>query len=274
MLYAINYSPQAAALLRKGQIELDRFKCPPWPDMIAEAERLRPIAVHFGLRAGPGNLETSIRWDEIEHFLKVTETAYVNIHLAIRADEMPHLPYNHPLQGGEKQQVIERLLTDVEAVTRRFGAQRVIAENVPWHRDYSPNLCATVQPEVIRTVIEQSGCGLLLDISHARISAHSLNMAPWEYLQALPVERLRELHFTGLHDWGFMQMDHLSVLDSDWPWLDGVLEKIRSDGWGQAHMLAFEYGGIGGFFADHTDQDTIARDVPPMYARVKASARP
>lgn len=269
MLYAINYSPEAAELLRKGQIEIDRFKCPPWPDMIAEAEALRPVAVHFPLRAGPGDLETSVNWHEVEHFLDTTETAFVNIHLAVRAREMPHLPADSPLEGGERQQVIERLLSDVEAVVRRFGAERVIAENVPYHPGYTPNLYATVQPEVVSAVIRESGCGLLLDISHARISAHALGMEPRDYLQALPVERLRELHFTGLHDWGFMLMDHLSVLESDWPWLDWVLEQIRTDGWGAAHMLAFEYGGIGGFFADHCDANTIAHDVPPMYTRVK-----
>ncbi len=269
MLYAINYSPQAAALLRAGRIEIDRFKCPPWPDMIAEAEALRPVAVHFDLRAGPGDLHRSADWRAIEHFLNATKTAYVNIHLAVRAREMPHLPADRPLSGGERMQVIERLLRDVEAVTRRFGAERVIAENVPWHKDYTPNLYATAQPEVVRAVIERANCGLLLDISHARISAQNMGLDERAYLRALPVERLRELHFTGIHNWGFLQMDHLSVLEEDWPWLDWVLEQIRSDGWGQAHMLAFEYGGIGGFFADHTETQVILRDVPPMYARVK-----
>jgi len=269
MLYAINYSPQAAALLQEGRIEIDRFKCPPWPDMIAEAAALRPVAVHFDLRAGPGTLHQTADWTAIERFLSTTETAYVNIHLAVRAREMPHLPAAQPLTGGERMQVIERLLQDVEAVTRRFGAGRVIAENVPWHREYTPNLYATAQPEVVRTVIETAGCGLLLDISHARISARNMGLDERAYLRALPVERLRELHFTGIHDWGFLQMDHLSVLEDDWPWLDWVLEQIRSNGWGQAHMLAFEYGGIGGFFADHTETEVILRDVPPMYARVK-----
>ncbi len=270
MLYAINYSPQAAALLRKGQIEIDRFKCPPWPDMIAEAEALRPVAVHFPLRAGSGSLAESTDWESVERFLESTATAYVNIHLAVRAKEMPHLPADQPLEGGERQQVIERLLRDVEAVTRRFGAERVIAENVPWHKDYTPNLYATVQPEVIRTVIETANCGLLLDISHARISAQNMGMDESAYLRALPVECLRELHFTGIHDWGFIQMDHLSVQEEDWPWLDRVLEQVRRGAWGQAHMLAFEYGGIGGFFQDHTDEASILRDVPPMYAKVKA----
>ncbi len=269
MLYAINYSPQAAELLRKGRIEIDRFKCPPWPDMIAEAEKLRPVAVHFPLRAGSGDLERNTDWKSIERFLKNTATAYVNLHLAVRAKEMPHLPADQRLEGGERQQVIERLLKDVEAVTRRFGTERVIAENVPWHQDYTPNLFATVQPEVIRAVIETAGCGLLLDISHARISAHYAALDAAVYMNALPLKRLRELHFTGIHDWGYILMDHLSVLEEDWPWLDWVLDGIRRDAWGKAHMLAFEYGGIGGFFQDHTDQESILHDVPPMYARVK-----
>ncbi len=40
--FALNYSPQAADLLRAGQIEIDLFKCPAWPDLIAEAQAAAP----------------------------------------------------------------------------------------------------------------------------------------------------------------------------------------------------------------------------------------
>jgi hypothetical protein len=38
MEFALNYSPQAAQLLQEGRIEIDRYKCPDWPD-VRVAER-------------------------------------------------------------------------------------------------------------------------------------------------------------------------------------------------------------------------------------------
>jgi hypothetical protein len=53
---AINYSPQAAQLMAECRIEFDYFKCPDWPGMISEAQKLKPVAVHFTLIAGNGSL--------------------------------------------------------------------------------------------------------------------------------------------------------------------------------------------------------------------------
>ena len=57
MNLAINYSRQAARLLRDGHILIDRFKCPDWPTLINEASEYSAVAVHFNLRAGSGKLK-------------------------------------------------------------------------------------------------------------------------------------------------------------------------------------------------------------------------
>ena len=49
------------------------------------------------------------------------------------------------------------------------------------------------------------------------------------------------------------------------PWLDWVIEQIQTNSWGQSHMLALEYGGIGEFFSQHTDKNVIAEQVPRLY---------
>ena len=36
MSFALNYSPCAAKLLRDGEIQVALFKCPEWPELIAE----------------------------------------------------------------------------------------------------------------------------------------------------------------------------------------------------------------------------------------------
>ncbi len=262
MNFAINYSPQAAVLLQGGQIELDYFKTPPWPYMIAEAERLRPIAVHFNLRSG--SLKEP-NWQEIENFLATTQTRYVNSHLGINPSEMPQIPANERPNLDQRQKVLARLLTHVQKLTQYFGTERVIVENIPFRTNENSFLMACAEPEIISQVVEATGCGFLLDVSHARISAYYYGMDPREYIEALPVQKLRELHFTGIHNWDGYWMDHLPLLDEDWPWLDWVIEKINVREWGQPHLLAFEYGGTGKFFERFSDLKAMTEQVPRLY---------
>jgi len=273
MKFAINYSPQAAALLAEGRISIDFFKTPPWPEMIAKAEQHRPVAVHFNLRAGRGDLDQRADWALAEQLLRTTATRYLNLHLAV--DARDGLPFDTDAPSpAEREQILANLHADVAAAVARFGAENVIVENTPYRVGEKHTNRVCVLPAVITEIIATHRCGLLLDISHARISAAALGMDAKDYLRALPLGALRELHFTGLHDWGdgFL-MDHLGVLESDWPWLDWVLEGIQQHGWGRPHLLAFEYGGEGHpFFDAHSDPEVIARDVPLMVARCRLTA--
>ena len=263
MKFAINYSSEAATLLSQGKINIDFFKTPPWPEMISEAEILRPIKVHFDLRAGN---PTEPDWKEIEHYLANTATAFVNTHLGIKCSELPQIPVNQRPNQVEKDLVFTRLLEHVKGLTEHFGPDRVIVENIPFRLNENSNLMACVEPEIITEVVVETGCGFLLDISHARIAAHSLGMEARAYIEALPVQNLREIHFTGIHNWDGYLMDHLSILENDWLWLDWVLENVRSGIWEKAQMLAFEYGGTGEFFSRFSDPEVIAAQVPKLYA--------
>lgn len=265
MDFAINYSPAAAKLIRDNQIELDYFKTPPWPDMIAQAEQLRPVRVHFNLRTGdPGLAQTD--WGQIEKDLQATATCFINIHLGVQVQEMPEIQADGPVSSGDREAVVEQMLNDVQMVCAHFGRERVIAENVPYRVAQGRHLRACVEPPVISQVIEAAGCGLLLDVAHARIAADAIGMDAKDYIQALPVHRLAELHFTGLHDWDGFLMDHLPLLEADWPWLDWILEQNGQADWGKAGMLAFEYGGTGEFFSRFSDPDMILQQVPRLYA--------
>ena len=55
MKLAVNYSTATAGLLAGGEVAFDYFKCPAWPDLIATAEALRPVNVHFPLLVGAGH---------------------------------------------------------------------------------------------------------------------------------------------------------------------------------------------------------------------------
>jgi uncharacterized protein (UPF0276 family) len=267
MKLAINYSPAAAELYRQGSIIVDAFKVPDWPDLVEEAGAISLPAVHFSLQAGNGKLDQT-DWKLIERLLAKTATPYINLHLEAHAQNYPDVPVNtnDPYQTTL---VFERLLQDIKIVVNRYGPERVIAENIPYHGLSCEHLRPCVQPAIICRLLEETGCGLLLDISHARISAHSLGLSDREYLNQLPTDRIRELHFAGVHTLPNGLQDHLSILADDWTLLEWALERIQRKEWSQPWMLAFEYGGVGSTFAWRTDPAVIASQVPRLYELVR-----
>ena len=137
------------------------------------------------------------------------------------------------------------LLRDVETLIAVYGRERVIVENAPYYAEQNKVLRATVEPAVIRRVVAETGCGLLLDLSHAWMTAHYLRRERDGYVSALPVESLREVHVTGVHRLEGRLRDHLGMTEPDWQHLTWALGQIDSGGWAMPWLVAFEYGGIG-----------------------------
>ncbi|MFL7794549.1 MAG: hypothetical protein AB8I69_20570, partial [Anaerolineae bacterium] len=88
MEFAVNYSQAAAELLKAGEIEVDRLKCPAWPDLVAAVQAEHPIYVHFPLRVGAGvgdalDSDTGgpVDWETIEALIAQTDARQVNLHL-------------------------------------------------------------------------------------------------------------------------------------------------------------------------------------------------
>ena len=267
MKLAINYSAQAAELLSQDRIRLDRFKCPDWPGMIAEASTLCRVMVHFDLKAGGRKLKNT-DWEKITNLIDQTQTPYVNLHLDPTIKDYPSIPVD-TIDPAHLELIADAITRDVGGVVKRFGAERVIIENVPYRGAQGKTLRPAVEPVLIRQVVTETGCGLLLDISHARIAAYYMGIDERDYMTQLPVDRLCELHFTGLHDRDGYLQDHIEILDTDWPVLDWVLERIKSGQWASPWLLAFEYGGVGEKFARRSNPQVIAEQVPQLYKRVK-----
>jgi uncharacterized protein len=205
MKFSINYSTQAAVLFAQGRLVVERFKCPDWPDLISEANQYCPVAVHFDLNAGRGRLEPE-ELDRARRIAEQTKTPFIKLHLEAKISDYQGGSTN-PISKHLRDQILQRTIDEVQMAVKRFGGEKVIVENVPYRA--SGNLLRVcVEPEFIHRVVEETGCGFLLDIPHARISAHSLVKDERDYILSLPVKRIREMHFTGVHDLGHRLQDH------------------------------------------------------------------
>jgi uncharacterized protein len=296
MQFAANYSVPTAELFRTGRIQLDRFKCPAWPDAITAAQAIGPTYVHFPLLVGSGiddaiDAETGqpADWARIETLMAQTETPFVNVHLASRVQDHPGIPANTN-DPAHIEMLTEHLIRDVRVVVKRFGAERVMVKN-----DFDiggEHLPPAYLPDCICRVVEETGCGLLLDVSHARIAAHDLGMDTREYIGRLPIQRIREIHVTGIQrfegpwiealrqagiDAVTIQrfagrlLDHLPMTGEDWEFFAWAMTQVHSGAWGRPWIVTFEYGGVGPLFQALTQADVLAEQIPRLYKLVNGS---
>jgi uncharacterized protein (UPF0276 family) len=258
--FALNYSPQAANLLRNCTIEVDLFKCPDWPDLIEEARAQRPVYIHFPLVAGERNVE-QVGLNRIAELRASSQTPYVNTHIAARYQDLD--------DPEDADAAVEVMMRDIMPLVERFGPDGVMAENVPCpdlERDKPP---VVVDPDVICRLIQTSGCGLLLDLAHARLAADTLGIDVYDYVSRLPVDRLREVHVTGIGiNREGLREDHLPMTDDDWALFDWAMANIHAGRWAKPAIIACEYGGIGKMFDWRTDPAVIVHDIPRMYKTV------
>ena len=294
MELAVNYSHPALDLIAAGRIAFDRFKCPAWPDLIAAAPDRPPLYVHFPLMVGKGTgdafdneTKSAPDWTMLAALQEQTATPSINLHLESLIADHPDIPLDSA--GRESvERVTTALARDVDGVVARFGADRVIVENV-YDLDRKV-LRASYLPDVIRRIVEVTGCGFLLDLSHARLAARSLQIDEREYIAKLPVLSTREIHMTGIQkiDDRFLaivreaglptqnwerrfgrSVDHRPFSAEDWSFARWAIDQLRAGFWGQPWIMALEYGGVGKFYEAFTWSDELSDVVPRLHELVK-----
>ncbi len=271
MKLAINYSPQAAMLLTQQKIELDLFKCPPAsdevvrnyaPHLLQEASLYRPIYIHFPLHAGNASIGMA-DWDEVEQYLSQTPTPYVNVHLQAQTKDFPAMTADTHAPE-DMAYLTDILIQDVAAVTKRFGPERVIVENVVYRGANGKVLYPCIDPTVISQVVTETGCGLLLDTAHAHLTCLALGIDVKDYIRKLPVSRLKELHVTGAQYEGDRLRDSMAMGAEDWELVEWVMQHIRDKQFAEPWVLGFEYGGVGPGFEWRSEASVIKEQLPRL----------
>jgi len=273
MKFAINYSSEAAELLARGEIRVDLFKCPPWPDVAALARSQCATYIHYPLRAGRGAITEDVL-DNIAAMLNISDTRYVNVHLAPHAGDFDGMPLDTH-EHAHTERLATAMLRDIMMLVKNFGSERVILENSMW--DPHPRFRIprpVLEPQLICRMINETGCGLLLDIPHAAISAKHLDMDEREYFSALPIEHLRDLHVTGTSRLPNGDLDdHYAMREEDWSLTEWAIERIRTREWPEPWAMTFEYGGFGASYEKPSEIEIIAQQAPRLYELAGLSDR-
>lgn len=261
---AVNYSQMAATLVETGAMEVDFFKCPNRTRVLEKARRQRPVYVHFPLYSGRCMGEVA-DLDAVAERLQKTGTPYVTTRLD------PQIEPQTGMMGGLFS-AIDRTLRNVRTLAAHFGTDRVIVENAPYYKEQARHGSMAAEPAFIRQVVEETGCGFLLNLAHASVAARSMEMDARLYLSLLPVEALRALHVAGTPTQAGPLREPVPMTDPDWALFDWVVERIGEDAWGTPRIMALEYGGVGPWFEARTDPAVLARQLSCLQQTVRELA--
>jgi uncharacterized protein len=236
-----NLSEPLLALLREERVRVDWIKLSRWEvlnEELAVARPLRPVLLHTLPHAGladPGTLPWS--WDQLRRHIAACGSPHVALHLLAEPADFAEPP-------GDRQ-VADRMIT-MTRLWKEHLPVPLLVENVPFNSKLIP---VSTDPGLVAEVCAATGAGLLLDLAHARVAAWHRGQEVREYVRALPLPLVREIHVCGpgYDPVGGLRDRHLQMQEEDYALLEWALE--RTD----PLVVTLEYGGTGPKFAHRSD---------------------
>lgn len=105
-------------------------------------------------------------------------------------------------------------------IVQDFLEQPLVLENPSSYVEFRSSTM-TEQEFVVR-LVEETGCGLLLDVNNVFVSASNHEFDPVEYIESIPADRVVQMHLAGHTDCGTHRID-----THDGPVIDPVWELYR-----------------------------------------------
>lgn len=237
---AVADRPLTRGLLEKEALEVDYFETTAHlVEGAAGSFPRQPLLLHNSVWDWSlGHPEATNRRDVIPRTLralKLTRAPWLSVHLAFSAAEVRHNGGMQALtEPLERDELFANVCSNVQALASHIPVP-LILENL----DYNPtgayeHIC---EPDFITAVLEKADVGFLLDLAHARVSAARLGYTVEDYLELLPLHRVRQLHVSGPR-WrdGSLYDAHQPLLETDYELLGEVLSRT------EPLALTLEYG--------------------------------
>ena len=151
------------------------------------------------------------------------EPAWISDHLCwtgvngINLHDLLPLPYT--------EESIRHVVNRVKMVQDFLGC-RILLENVSSYISYAHS--EMTEWEFLSAVAERADCFILLDINNIYVSAHNHGFDPHDYLDNVPVNRIRQFHLAGHLDCGNIIIDSHgdSVIDPVWSLYETAFRKF------------------------------------------------
>lgn len=261
MRLAVNASVEALALREEGILPIDMLKLAlhrEWIDQAADG----PIYVHFPFGASPDGVRNfdyaETDWPWVFRLMDETETNFLNLHIKIAESDYPDPA------GGD--QVLADCIRCIQKLADHIPVSQVIIENVVARAGEAPFIQNAALGPFFRSLVAETGCSLLLDTAHLRISCLELGLDFREEVLKFPLHALCEWHVcgVGVKPGGTVLFDSMPMTEEDWHATAFVIAAIREGHAAMPSVVAIEYGGFGDKFEWRSDREEILSECRTM----------
>jgi hypothetical protein len=195
------YSTYLQELLSQKKISLDAIEFTPWQP-VSSLPKILPGLADYELYFHGSNLTARmlLLLSERSHLsdaLRLTHAKWFSTHISLLPPGWVWLAlrFGIHLPAPPLEWLLFGYIRDVKRLKAEHNSIPLLLENMPVEprRVYKQ----FKSPQVISEVLEKTGCGLLLDLPHARIAAEAFGMEAIDYIRQLPLDRVVEIHTSG-----------------------------------------------------------------------------
>jgi uncharacterized protein (UPF0276 family) len=163
--------------------------------LLAMAKERWPVVSHglCGDFAGSGDVDDDLL-AHVRGFLRQMGARWYSDHLCLTRVDGAETHDLLPLPFTDE--AVERSARRLETLQDRLGLP-VAVENVSAYFRHAEDTMD--EPTFVRRVVEESGCSLLLDVNNVYVNAVNFGFDPRAYVEALPLERVVQMHMAGHH---------------------------------------------------------------------------
>lgn len=195
---------------------------------------------------------SSVNWNQVKDKVKFCNSSFLGLHCGT---------YTSDWNGQEVtyEMVKKRMGCSIKSWKENLDIE-ILIENLPYTPYYETNnpkiIKHSVSPKLISELCEEYEIGLLLDLAHAKVAASGLGMPIKDYLLALPLGRVKEIHAVGtrMTEVG-LRDNHLEMNEEDYEILEYVLKRTWPE------IVTLEYGGFGEHFSWRSDKNVLERQL-------------
>jgi uncharacterized protein (UPF0276 family) len=231
-------SKSSVALAKAGQLDVDyiQYYAQLGVENMHSVLPYKPVMLHDLPEPFWLNYENPFQENVMKisrELVDLAKSPWLSTGIGASAEPQAHRDGPYREADPEDLQSRETVIANITRHGRRLkdwlGDTPLLLENYNYHPTNAYEYIC--EPELFSFLLDEIGCGMLLDLAHARISANNMGWKdPESYLSALPLNKVREVH-TNHPGWeGDQMVDmHQPLQPDDLPILGWVLEHTPAE---------------------------------------------
>lgn len=172
-------------------------------EVLERVRRDYPLMLHgVSLSIGSADALNQVYLKRLKRLIGIIEPAIVSDHLCWTGVDGRNLHDLLPLPYTEA--VIDHVAARLRRV-QEFLGRRILVENVSSYLTYRHS--EMTEWEFLTEIAVRADCGILLDVNNIHVSAVNHGFNALDYINAVPIDRVGQMHLAGYSDEGGFLID-------------------------------------------------------------------